>query len=375
MTLITREHLAQRIHAQPTRLVLAVTGGGSRGISSLTSVAGASRSILSAVVPYASEALVEWLGGRPDEFCASWTARAMAMTAYLSARRLAADGVVCGVACTASLASDRPKRGVHRAYLAWQSASTTAECSIELEKGARTRNEEEDLVCDLLLNLVAEATGIADRLELRLSTHESRTAARVVAPVEQQDLLAGRADAVEIGASTTNERPAAVLPGAFHPLHEAHREMAGIAGEILGHQVAYEMSIANVDKPPLDFLEIDRRVQQFSAKERLWLTRAPLYVDKAALFPGATFVVGADTIARIGATRYYASAAAMESAIGEIASRGCDFLVFGRQIDGVFRTLADLSLPGSLAALCRQVPENRFHVDLSSTELRRSSGH
>ena len=373
MTGILREQLAQRIHSQPTRLVLAVTGGGSRAISSLVSVAGASRTILSAVVPYATGALVEWLGGKPDEYCSAWTARAMAMSGYLKAQQLAPDAQVCGVACTASLASDRPKHGPHRAHMAWQSAATTAECSIELEKGARTRDEEEDLVCDLLLNMVAEATRLDSGLDLTMLPSESLTTACITAPLEQQDLLAGRTLCIGIGSSPSSGSPAAVFPGAFHPLHAAHREMVRIASELLGCGVDYEISIANVDKPPLDFIEIDGRARQFSANEKLWLTRAPLYVDKAALFPGATFVVGADTIARIGAVRYYRDAAAMESAIAEIARRGCRFLVFGRQVDGVFHTLSDLGLPESLAKLCQEVPEGRFHVDLSSTELRRAA--
>ena len=58
-----------------------------------------------------AEALVEWLGGKPDEYCSSWTARAMAMQAYLKAKCYDSVADTCGVACTASLASDRPKRG------------------------------------------------------------------------------------------------------------------------------------------------------------------------------------------------------------------------------------------------------------------------
>jgi nicotinic acid mononucleotide adenylyltransferase len=220
--------------------------------------------------------------------------------------------------------------------------------------------------------MVAEATGVDSRLDLPLLPSEQVTTASVTAPADQQDLLAGRACCIGLGARPGGGRPAAVFPGAFNPLHAAHRDMARIAAELLGCEVDYEISIANVDKPPLDFIEIGARTRQFAANETLWLTHAPLYVDKAALFPGATFVVGADTIARIGAARYY-DVAAMESAIAEIARRGCRFLVFGRQVDGVFRAVSDLRLPESLAKLCQEVPESRFHVDLSSTELRRSA--
>ena len=120
-------------------MVVVVTGGGSGAISALLSVGGASRTVLAAAVPYSQAALVEWLGGVPDEYCASRTARAMAMAAYEKARRYDPAAPVCGIGCTASLASDRPKRGSHRVHLAAQSESATATVSLELEKGLRSR--------------------------------------------------------------------------------------------------------------------------------------------------------------------------------------------------------------------------------------------
>ena len=37
--------------------------------------------------------------------------------------------------------------------------------------------------------------------------------------------------------------------------------MAEIASERLGAPTTFELSIANVDKPPLDFIELDDRLQ------------------------------------------------------------------------------------------------------------------
>ena len=148
--------------------------------------------------------------------------------------------------------------------------------------------------------------------------------------------------------------------------------MARIAGEMLGGAVAFEISIDNVDKPPLDFIEIDHRLRKFTDEEAVWLTRAPTFAKKAELFPGVTFVVGADTIERVGQQRYYGHPAAMQHAIRSLADSGARFLVFGRAIDGAFRTLDDLALGEPLAALCTGVPAEKFREDISSTELRRS---
>src|SRR5437868_7171605 len=90
-------------------------------------------------------------------------------------------------------------------------------------------------------------------------------------------------------------RPTAILPGAFNPVHPGHWGLADAAAEWLGLPVAFELSIANVDKSPLDPDEIERRRSQFAGRAPLWLTHAPQFVQKAELFPGAIFVVGADT--------------------------------------------------------------------------------
>jgi hypothetical protein len=146
--------------------------------------------------------------------------------------------------------------------------------------------------------------------------------------------------------------------------------MAEVAARRVGGPVTFELSIVNVDKPPLDFVEIDERLR-WLAGERVWLTRTPTFVEKAALAPGATFVVGADTIERIGEVRYYAhDAARRDAAIAAIARQGCRFLVFGRHWEGTFHRLADVRLPPALAALCDEVSEAEFREDVSSTGLR-----
>ena len=195
MSDVSPEQLAKQIHDQPRRLVIAVTGGGSAAISTLLGVSGASRSVLAAAVPYAAEALVEWIGGKPDEFCSSWTARAMAMASFLRSQKYDPTADTLGIACTASLASDRPKRGPHRAHLAYQTATTTAESWLELEKGRRSRAEEESLVTAMILNHLAEACELECRVHLPLVEGEQTHCRRIVAPPDQQDLFAGRVPA------------------------------------------------------------------------------------------------------------------------------------------------------------------------------------
>jgi hypothetical protein len=101
------------------------------------------------------------------------------------------------------------------------------------------------------------------------------------------------------------------------------------------------------------------------------LTRAPTFAEKATLAPGCVFVVGADTLQRIGDPKYYGGdSAKRDAAIAGIADHGCRFLMFGRMVAGKFSSLRELDLPALLRALCDEVPESEFRDDITSTELR-----
>ncbi len=367
------EPLVEAIHTAPWRAVLALSGGGSRALAELLEVPGASRTLLDAAIPYSGEALIEWLGGRPSQFCAAETARAMAMVAFRRARRLAGPeaGNLAGVACTAGLATDRPRLGEHRAHIAFQTDAETACWSIHLVKGRRTRREEEQLVATLLLNCLAELCQAGIRLPLPLTDEEPTEEVRATARPAWRELLLGQRDvARENGAAAT---PAVVLSGAFHPLHAGHRRMADVAGQLIGGPVHFEMPIVNSDKPPLDYYEIESRLAQFSADQPVLLTRAATFEEKSALFHGTTFAVGIDTLRRIASPAYYCDDPVVRlAALERIAERRCGFLVFGRDMGTGFVRLSDLDLPDCLRAICREVPTDVFREDISSTALRRA---
>ena len=369
------ESLVRQIHDTSVQIVLAVTGGGSRSVAELFEVPGASRVMLEATVPYCEPAMIAWLGGRPDQFCSDPTARAMAVAGFNRARRYGADDDrAVGVASTASLATDRPKRGPHRLHMALQTVARTTAWSLELKKHVRSRAEEEHLAGRLLLNLVAEAAGVPTRLDLPLREGERLESSQAVAPQSWQDLVTGRVGAVGHGAAVEDSAlPQAVLSGAFNPMHVGHRGLVEVARDMLGVPVAVELSIFNVDKPPMDYLEIDRRLRQFPPEWEIWLSRAATFEEKSRLWPGATFVVGVDTLRRIAAPQYYPGGAeSLDRVLAAIADRGCRFLVFGRDLGAGFLRLSEIELPERLRGICREVPPERFREDISSTAIRRS---
>jgi hypothetical protein len=379
---VSTTELVHSIHAAGARFVLAITGGGSGAIRELLVVPGGSRVLIEAVVPYAPEALARWLGAAPEQFCSPTTARGMAMrgferaTSYIDDNATPpAESTLLGLGCTASLATDRPKRGPHRVHLGWQSTAATATYSLELVKGARERADEETLVSQLLLNVLAEAVGAPQRVRLPLLPNESIARSIVRASADWQALFAGTMRRVYQGPPRdANAHPRAVFPGAFNPRHHGHRRMADVAAARLSTAIDHEISIENVDKPPLNFADLQSRSEQFGPDEALWITRAPTFVEKSRLFPGAIFIVGADTVTRIGDPRYYGDdVARRDEALAAIAAAGCRFLVFGRKVGEQFETLADVALPPALAALCEGVPADAFRDDVSSTELRRTA--
>lgn len=363
--------LIAAIHTSGAKIVIAITGGGSSAIGKLLEVPGGSASILEAIVPYSQAALNEYLGGKPDQFCSEPTARAMAMAAWMRACLVedADPYKFVGVGMTASLVSGTPKKGEHRIHVGVQTAWQTASYSLTLNKGARSRSEEEQLAARLLISALGEVCLKTENShQIQLLSGEKIERRIQVAEQGWTELLLGERGMVYAG---ERSRLKGVFPGAFNPLHAGHREMMAHANRRLG-KVAYEISITNVDKPPIDFIEVQNRLSGIGQRDVV-LTNAPRFRDKAALLPNTTFVVGIDTLLRIADPNYYSGdQEARDKAIEHIAMVGCRFLVFGRQLKGRFCCADDVEIPADLRELCDAVPECEFHEDVSSTELRKS---
>lgn len=349
---------ALAFHSNSWQGVFYVTGGGSPFIAEMLSTPGASSSVLEVNVPYAADALNELLGGEPDQAASDATARQLAMAAFQRARNLATEHTdLFGLGCTASLATNREKKGIHRAHWAIQTADESHGFSTTY---SGERAAEEALLCD---QLFASLNHLVAGHEL--PTHVNVQTARPAVDITK--LL--NADPARV--CTAPHDGKLLLPGSFNPLHDGHRQIMAVAEQRTGLPGAYEITVRNADKPAIDFISLEERLSGI-ADHPVWLTNTPTYAAKAALFPGATFAIGVDTIARVGEQRFYEYRQdLMEAAFEEFKRLDCHFLVFGRSDGTHFLTLDDLDLPQALRAQCTEVPESDFRADVSSTDLRR----
>ncbi|MCY3542701.1 MAG: adenylyltransferase/cytidyltransferase family protein [Chloroflexi bacterium] len=368
--------LVQRIHDSDMMAVISVAGAGSAAISWLLGVAGASRTVLEILVPYASSSLTDFVGGEPQQFVSEDTAVAMAKSAYRRALHLREGGApVVGIACTATIATDRTKRGDHRCHIAAWSAVGVATYNLTFVKELRDRAGEDAVASMLVLRALSDAACLPFDDDLHLDTTEyvESNGVQYADPIDA--LMAGHIGkaVVHPDGSMRADEPfhGGILSGSFNPLHEGHAAMVKTASEMLDKPVVYELSVANADKPPLEAGEVRRRVAQFTGAVPIVLTGVPVFYKKAELLPGCTFIIGVDTAVRLFDKKYYSnSKTEMLLALQQMREHDCDFLVAGRVDGNTFHTLADVRIPDGFEPMFTPIPESAFRSDISSTEIR-----
>lgn len=366
--------LLERIHAAAPLMVMKFAGAGAQALWWLHSVAGSSRTVLEAVDHYTAASLIEAAGFTPERFTSPEVAAVLAGQAHRRASSLAPANVpTFGLGLSATIATDRTKRGEHRCEVAVHDTLGSQHYSLLLAKGERDRAGEERLVSLLVMRAVADAKGVLGAPLPELVAGE-QLLQNLEATGVAAEFEAGRRRWLQVtAAGDIAERlpeGAAILSGAFNPVHHGHMRLAEAAGAYLGAEVVFELPLANADKAEISLAEGRRRAAQFLGNRSLLLTRAPLFNEKARLFPGHTFIVGVDTAVRLLERRYYGSEENRIGALEELRGLGARFLVAGRRRDDRFLTLEHLDVPAAARDLFQALPEEKFHADVSSSQLR-----
>ena len=340
-----------------TPMVLSITGGGATILKNFFSISGVSQLVLEAIVPYHPKSLSKFLGSTQTYACNSRTARAMAMESFKRAKGIAGSSSVIGLGCTAALRTTRERRGKDRCHVCVQSSTTSRTLDMQLDQSL-TRAQQEKQCRQLIFVAIANALSLETDYE-GLNFKETS----VEAPSLWKDLLEGNTN------KTNDKKYAAVFPGSFAPFHEGHEKIILLAEKKLNVRPALEISVKNVDKPPLDFVSMEERN---IPTQEIVFTNAATFEEKADLFPSTTFIVGIDTLVRIDEAGYYNGKRNKSKILEKFKTQNIRFLVFGRLVNGQFLTLSSITISAALLELCDEIPESDFRVDISSTEIRAS---
>ena len=153
--------IIQSIHGARHKLVYEFTGAGSLALYWLHSVAGSSRTVLEASDRYARESLLSLLGAEPEKYVSSQTAARMSEAAHRRAKSLATEPVL-GVSCTATISTDRERRGQNHGWVGVTTEAATTCFGLVLQKGARTRAAEEEIFSRLALRALAQTLALPE---------------------------------------------------------------------------------------------------------------------------------------------------------------------------------------------------------------------
>jgi nicotinic acid mononucleotide adenylyltransferase len=384
------EQIISQIHGSPYKISLFITGGGTEVIGELLKRGSGSSTLIEAYVPYSSKAFIDFFGKEPEKFASAKTAREMAMIAYQRALKICKEDEtaenIIGIGVTCKLAKEGKEREEreHEIHFASQTFLKSTSTSLKI-KDKRGREEEEKLASILILHEIAKLCDVLqsnEKLNAIIPKAGKISEVKSNVDVKTGDLLVktlcnseySEKESVKIY-SNNNERtdqPKLILSGSFNPCHKNHMLMAKIASAKYQMPVNFEISLANVDKPPIDFISLNSRLESLKISinhaqelvDSIYLTNAPLFADKASLFPDSRFIIGSDTLNRLFNVNYYRKGEDKFTLLNHFKKLNTRFVVYQRKdIEPI--------VDEDILQICDIIPFEDYEDDgTSSTKIR-----
>lgn len=149
---------------------------------------------------------------------------------------------VMGFSCNAALVTSKEKKGNHKAFLVVWTAIKVYSCNLILSRGKRSREEEENILTQLILNMIARCSNIHESLLLPISLIHSEDSLsensidflNYYDQLNQEKIPYFRIQkTADILTGNSHNSKGLILSGSFNPLHEGHLQLIEAAFNFL----------------------------------------------------------------------------------------------------------------------------------------------